>query len=116
MSDEEILDRFNEMIAAQERLAEERPYVAIEVPQGEPQIRFVPEVGQWVPRGGVVRCLVDSDDDGHAVISVDDRELTLSEFGRLLATYAGWGMRIEFTPEDATDQRPRRAVRDPGEP
>jgi hypothetical protein len=34
----------------------------------------------------------------------------------LLATYAGWGMRIEFTPDDAIERRPRLVVRDPEEP
>jgi hypothetical protein len=33
----------------------------------------------------------------------------------LLVTYAGWGMRIEFTPDDETDRRPRLEVRDPEE-
>jgi hypothetical protein len=116
MSDDEILACFNAMIAAQERLAKDRPYVATEVPPGRPQIRYCPDLDQWVPRGGVVRCLVDSDEGGQAVISVDGRELSLAEFGRLIATYAGWGMRIEFTPEDATERRPRLEVRDPIEP
>jgi hypothetical protein len=42
--------------------------------------------------------------------------LSLQEFGTLLATYAGWGMRIEFTPDDATERRPQLVVRDPEEP
>jgi hypothetical protein len=59
---------------------------------------------------------VEDDEAGQAIIRVDDRELSLAGFGRLLVTYAGWGMRIEFTPEDATDRRPRLEVRDPEEP
>jgi hypothetical protein len=90
--------------------------VATEAPAGRPQLRYFPESGQWVPRGGVVRCLVEDDEEGQAIIRVDDRELTLAEFGRLLVTHAGWGMRVEFTPADATDQRPRLEVRDPEEP
>jgi len=116
MSDEEILACFNATIAEEERLAAERPYVAIEVPQGRPQIRYFRDGDQWVPRGGFVRCVVEDDEDGQAVILVDDRELSLEEFGRLLTTYAGWGMRIEFTPEDETGRRPRLEVRDPEEP
>jgi hypothetical protein len=116
MSDEEILACFNETIDAMDRLAAEHPYVATEVPPGQPQIRYFAEGDQWVPRGGVVRCLIESDEDGQISINVDDRELSLDEFGRLLATYEGWGMRIEFTPEDATDRRPRLEVGDPDEP
>ena len=116
MSDEEILASFNETIDARDRLAISHPYVATEVPPGRPQIRYFREADQWVPRGSVVRCLVESDEEGQAIIHVDDRQLSLVEFGRLLATYAGWGMRIEFTPEDATDRRPRLEVRDSEEP
>ena len=115
MSDEEILACFNATIAARDRQAAEHPYVATEIPPGRPQIRYFPDADQWVPRGGVVRCVVESDEDGQAVIHVDGRELSLEEFGRLLTTYAGWGMRIEFTPEDAIDRRPRLEVRDPEE-
>ena len=113
MGDAEVLACYNATIAARDRLAAEHPYVAIEVPPGRPQIRYVPEGDQWVPRGGVVRCLVEDDERGQAVIRVDDRELSLAEFGQLLATYAGWGMRIEFTPEDEIERRPHREVRDP---
>lgn len=116
MSDEAILATFNETIDARDRLAISHPYVATEVPPGLPQIRYFREADQWVPRGSVVRCLVESDEEGQAIIHIDDRQLSLVEFGRLLATYAGWGMRIEFTPEDATDRRPRLEVRDSEEP
>jgi hypothetical protein len=98
-----------------DRLAAERPHLATEIPSGRPQIRYFPEADQWVPRGGVVRCVVESDEAGQAVIRVDGRELSLAEFGRLLTTYAGWGMRIEFTPEDAIDRRPQLVIRDPEE-
>ena len=117
MKDEEILACFNATIAARDRLAAERPWVATEVPPGQPQIRYHPDGDQWAPRGGVVRCVLESDEDGQTIIDIDDQELTLEEFGRrMLATYAGWGMRIEFTPEDETDRRPRLEVRDPEEP
>jgi hypothetical protein len=58
---------------------------------------------------------VESDEDGQAIVYVDERKLTLAEFGGLLATYAGWGMRIEFTPEDETGRRPRLQIGEPEE-
>lgn len=100
MTDEEILECFNDSLRAQAQLAAEYKHVAVEVPLGSPQIRFHPRANLWTPRGGVLRCLLDSDEDGVAVVQIDDQELSMEEFGRMIATYAGWGMRIEFTPED----------------
>jgi hypothetical protein len=116
MSDEQILELFNATIDAQEHLAAERPYVAIEVPPGQPQIRYFAKGNQWTPRGNVVRCVVGYGDDARTAIYVDDRELSLEEFGRMLSTYEGWGMRIEFTPDDEIERRPRLEVREPEEP
>jgi hypothetical protein len=115
MSDEDILDLFNSTIAAREALAAERPYVATEVPPGRPQVRYYPEADQWVPRAGVLRCIVDTDDDDQTAIEIDGRQLSMEEFGALIATYVGWGMRIEFTPDDDIDRRPQLEVRDPEE-
>jgi hypothetical protein len=62
----------------------------------------------------VLRCVVDdSGPDGEAIIHIDDQPLSLPEFGRLLCTYAGWGMRITFVPEEELAQPPRIEVRDP---
>ena len=44
---------------------------------------------------------------------VDDRELDMREFGRLLSTYSGWGMRIVFVPDDEIDEDPAVEVREP---
>jgi hypothetical protein len=46
------------------------------------------------------------------IIAVDDQEFTWDEFGRMLCTYAGWGMRIVFVPNDELSQPPRIAVRE----
>ena len=35
------------------------------------------------------------------------------EFGKLLTTYGGWGMRIEFVPDDEVHRRPVHEVREP---
>ena len=35
----------------------------------------------------------------------------LGEFGKLISTYNGWGMRIEFVSEDETSSRPTIEVR-----
>ncbi len=113
MSDEEIVELFNDTLRARAQLAASSPHVAVEVPLGSPQIRYFAPGDQWTPRGGVLRCLIEDSDEGRLVVVIDDRELSLEEFGRMLTTYAGWGMRIEFVPEDQLHRRPALEVREP---
>ena len=112
MTDREVVERFNDMLRAQARLAAEYKHIAVEVPLGSPQIDFAPRSDQWVPRGSVLRCLI-SDAEGQARIEIDDHELSIEEFGRMLTTHSGWGMRIEFVPEDQVHLRPAHQVREP---
>jgi hypothetical protein len=44
---------------------------------------------------------------------VDDRKFTWNDFGRMICTYAGWGMRIVFVSDDGLDRTPKVAVREP---
>ncbi|MEA4883285.1 MAG: hypothetical protein VB144_06460 [Clostridia bacterium] len=63
-----------------------------------------------------MRCIVhDGGPDNQAVIEIDDQELPLEEFGRMLTAYAGWGMRICFVPDDETERQPEIDVREPSE-
>lgn len=73
----------------------------------------------WVPRGDVVRCQILSDaaiepELDEKFVSIDGRDFTLAEFMRMVGTFGGWGMRIEFVPDDELHQRPKLRVRDPG--
>lgn len=113
MSDQQIIDLHNATIRAQQQLAASYHHVAVEVPPGQPQIRHHETADQWVPRGAVLRCLIDDDPDGQATVTIDDRELSMAEFGGLLSTYAGWGMRIVFVPSEDIDKRPEVVVREP---
>lgn len=114
MSDAEVLAEFNALLAAQAAEAVDYEHVALEIPPGQPQVRYFPAGDQWVPRGGVLRCVIDdSGPDGQPIIHVDDQELSLDAFGRLLATYAGWGMRIAFVPDDALDVPPEIQLGEP---
>jgi hypothetical protein len=54
-------------------------------------------------RDAVLRCLIDENPEGEPVIYIDDHALSLQEFGGLLGTYAGWGMRIVLVEEDNSD-------------
>lgn len=113
MTDERVLEIFNESLRAQARLAAEYKHVVIEVPLGSPQMEYAEGACQWVPRGHVLRCVVGDDEEGQLVVGIDDKKLDLEEFGRMLATYAGWGMRIEFVPQDEVHRRPAHEVREP---
>jgi len=113
LSDEAILELFNDTLRAQARLAAEYKHMAVELPLGSPQIKYSARCDQWVPRGMVLRCLIADDEAGRVVIEIDDHELSLEEFGRLLVTHAGWGMRIEFVPEDEVHRRPAHKVCEP---
>ena len=114
MSDEEILELHNETLRAQARRAAEYKHVAVEVPLGSAQIEYRALSDQWVPRGSVLRCLIyDDDEDFQLVVDIDGQKLKLKQFGKLLTTYAGWGMRIEFVPEEEVHRRPILEVREP---
>jgi hypothetical protein len=113
MSNGEILEAYNECLRNDAKLATERKHVAIEVPLGAAQIEYFARCDQWVPRGGVLRCLIQDDGHGQLIVKIDEQALPLKQFGKLLATYPGWGMRIEFVPEDEVHRRPVIEVREP---
>ena len=116
LTDQEVLDRYNETVRAMQRMAANYEHLAVEVPPGRPQIRYSAITDQWVPRGDVLRCVIsDGGPNLQATVKIDDRELSLEEFGRLLTTHAGWGMRVAFVPRDRTDVEPDIEVRDPEE-
>jgi hypothetical protein len=115
MDDQEFLDRFNEVVRAQTAMAADYEHVAVEIPPGRPQIDYSQLARQWSPRGDVLRCgISDGGPDNEPIIHIDDRELSWAEFGRLLTTYAGWGMRIVFVPEGDLLEEPRIEMREPG--
>jgi hypothetical protein len=49
------------------------------------------------------------------VIEIDDQEFTLEEFGTMLTTCSGWGMRLVFVPEDELDKQPDIVIREPAD-
>ena len=89
MTDDEVLDLFNAMLAAQAEIAAEFDSTAVEIPPGRLQIAFHGDSGQWVPRGQVLCSFIEGDEEGEAVILVDDHELGMAGFGGLLKVYAG---------------------------
>ena len=113
LTDATVLDLFNDVIEAQQAMAAEYDDKLIEIPPGKPQIHYSEQSNQWVPRGDVLRCYIEDDEAGELVVHVDDQELNLRDFGRMLRTFAGWGMRISFVPEDRIEDQPEVVIREP---
>lgn len=113
MSDLQILNCFNEVVAAMEANVAAWDQIVIEIPAGKPQIEYASLSGQWVPVGDVLRCIIDEDEDGQPTIWIDDKELSWAEFGKLLLVYNGWGMRVAFVPEEWVHEQPKIEIREP---
>jgi hypothetical protein len=114
MTDRQILNAFNKTVRAMEEMRKEYVHRPVEIPSGKPQIKYFEAGDQWVPRGDVLRCVIeDGGPDCEATVWIDDRELSLREFGRLLTTHAGWGMRIVFVPDDELDAMHPIEIREP---
>ena len=113
MSDAKVLELFNDMLEAQAEIAAGVDPTLTEIPPGSPQIEYSEHSDQWVPRGHVLRCHIEDDEEGKPVIHVDDNELDLEAFGQMLLTFCGFGMRIAFVDEEDVNDEPEIVVREP---
>jgi hypothetical protein len=118
MTDEELLAFWNDGIEVSDVHRQSLRYTATEIPVGKPQVEFFERGNQWTPRGHVLRCQILSDaavppDVDESFVSIDGRDFTLREFMTMVGTFGGWGMRIEFVPDDDLHQRPRLTVCEP---
>ncbi|MFI5300067.1 MAG: hypothetical protein ACHREM_18425 [Polyangiales bacterium] len=118
MTDEQVLDYWNRMLQARDEHREAFDYTAVEIPLGKPQIRFNEVANQWAPRGDVLRCQLLTDSGvrpalDEPFVAIDGHDLTLAEFMTMVGTFGGWGMRIEFVPDDELHVRPKVVVREP---
>ena len=102
MTDAEIVDLYNGILESQHQLLKEWDKTVIEEPLGEKQIDYHEDSDQWVPRGDVLRCVIDDGGpEGEVTIHIDDKELSLAEFGRMLTVHAGWGMKMRSFPRNS---------------
>ena len=113
MTDAEVLELFNDMLEAQAEIAAGVDPTLTEIPPGLPQIGYSERSNQWVPRGQVVRCHIDDDAEDGTIIQIDDVELDLAAFGRMLQVFSGFGMRISFVDEEDVTEEPEIVVREP---
>ena len=113
MTDAEVLELFNDMLKAQAETAAGVDPTLTEIPPGLPQIEYSERSDQWVPRGQVLRCHIDDDAEGSTIIQIDDMELDMTAFGRMLQVFSGFGMRIAFVDEEEVTKEPEMLVREP---
>jgi hypothetical protein len=114
MSDAEIVEMYNQILDSQWALLQKWDKTVVEEPPGEKQIDYHENSDQWAPRADGLRCIIDDGGpDGEVVVHIDDQELSLREFGRLLRVHAGWGMRIAFVPEEFVSENPKVEIRKP---
>ena len=102
MSDLEVVEMYNSMIRGMQDHREEHPYVAVEIPEGTPQIEYSKSCCQWSARGDILRCRIEVSDHSARVpvIEIDGQRLSWRDFGEMVSTHEGWGMRITFVPDD----------------
>jgi hypothetical protein len=118
MTDAELLEEHNEVALSMEELRNQYEHVAIEIPVGKPQIEFSKRCQQWTMRGDVLRAYISDQVDKQTgfcepIIEIDDQKLSWDEFGRMLTTYAGWGMRLTIVPDDETHLTPEVVIQNP---
>lgn len=53
------------------------------------------------------------DENGQAVVDIGGRGFTMEEFGRMLLTHEGWGMRLTFVDEGHVDEDPAIEICEP---
>jgi len=111
LSNQDVLDMHNEILRATADRREAGPYIAVEIPFGQPQIEFEPEAALWSPRGDILRCTIE-DPNGELGVRIDDRILTAQEFAKMLLSYTGWSLRIALVPKDDVEQEPTVVMRD----
>ena len=113
MTDAGVLQLFNDMLEAQAEIAAGVDPALTEIPPGRPQIEYKELSEQWVPRGQVLRCHIEGDTEQGTIIQIDDMELDMAAFGRMLQVFCGFGMRIAFVDEEDLNDEPEIVVREP---
>ena len=115
MSDAEVLEVFNDIIAAQDASVADPANRPVEIPRGRPQIEWLEDFQQWSVRGQVLRCHVSDDEHGNLVVYVDDKELNAEAFLSLIKPFSGWGMRLTFMDDSQVYDEPSVILRDSDE-
>jgi len=60
-----------------------------------------------------LRCEIHDNEHNVPVIDMDGQEFTWEESGKIIVTYAGWGMRVTFVPNDEVHRQSSVEIREP---
>jgi len=117
MNDEELLQLHNNIAENMLDARMEYDHVAVEVPPGKPQLKFDERCDQWSMNGDVLRAYISSNSDTEdgmmePAIEVDGKIISWKEFGRMLMTFEGWGMRLAIVPDDEMHVQPEIVMAD----
>jgi hypothetical protein len=118
MTDAELLDFWNDHVAANDAFIRTQKFTLTEIPPGKPQVEYFEPGDQWVPRGHVLKAVIlgaAEPDLDEPFVSIDDRDFTLREFVSMVGTFGGWGMRIAFVFDEDVHEQPKIRVREPKE-
>ena len=113
LTDADILQQYNAHLEALDEFAASLDPTLTEIRPGRPQIEYLEQSDQWVPRGEVLRCHILGNTDGKTIIQIDDFELDMDAFARMLQVFEGSGMRVAFVEPDEVTDEPAIVVRDP---
>ena len=105
MWDPEVLEVHNGIIRSRDDMEAHYEHVAVEISQEHRQIEHSMERNQWVPMGDILRCEGSVGGAGEVTGVIDNRDLSLREFGQLLATRTDWVMRLTSVPDDVVALR-----------
>lgn len=105
MTDAELLSRHNDIAESMELSRQQYEHIAVEIPVGKPQIEFNKQCQQWSMRGDVLRAYISDCTNPDTnwlepIIEVDGKELSWQEFGKMITTFSGWGMRLTIVPDN----------------
>lgn len=64
MTDRQILNAFNKAVHSMEEMRINYIHAPVEIPAGKPQIKYFAAGDQWVPRGDVLRRIIDDGGPG----------------------------------------------------
>lgn len=110
MSDEEVLDAFNNVVFSMMHSVE--TFRPLEITPGQPQIKFDKRSKSFEALGQVLRCELEDDAQLNVMIRIDDKTLSPDQFMRMISGFRGWGMRIEFMDESQLTSPPSPVVQD----
>jgi len=114
MSDAEVLEVFNDIIAAQDASVADPANRPVEIPRGRPQIEWLEDLQQWSVRGKCCAAICPMTKMA-TWSSMSTMKNWTPSFLSLIKPFAGWGMRLTFIDESQVYDEPSVIIRGSGQ-